>query len=134
MNQLRIALSLFFILFGITKIIPLFGFGYGFDGTVWFVGEAMGYSTLASFMVVMAIIFEIALGVGLLMPQMNSNCAWRQRVSAYGLAVFTGIATLLFHVPLIAGETLTPELTNSLKNLIIISALVTVGNNIESKH
>lgn len=132
MNQLRIALGLFFVLFGITKIIPLFGFGYGFGGTVWFVGEAMGYPA-PSFMVVVAILVEIVLGLALLLPQFNGNCYLRQRWAAYGLGLFTAVATLMFHVPGISGETLTTEMTNSLKNLMIISALFAVGSTVENE-
>ena len=132
MKLLRYALGLFFVIFGITKIIPLAGFGYGFGGTVWFVGEAMGYPA-ASFIVTIAVIVEIALGLALLLPQFNQRCHVRQRLAAYGLGLFTILATLMFHLPGVSGETLTPELTNVLKNLVIVAALFAVGNEVKNE-
>jgi len=122
MNILRQALGLFFVIFGVTKIIPVLGFGYGFAGTAGFVAF-MGYPA-ASLLVLAAIVVEIGLGLLLLVPKLFENS---YRYAAYGLAVFTALATIMFHVPLVGGETLTTELTAVLKNLIVIAALYTVG-------
>lgn len=130
MQILRQALGLFFIIFGITKIVPVLGFGYGFGGTAWFVGTAMGYP-FATLFVLAAIAIEIGLGLALLWPQITATCVTRQQYAAYGLALFTIAATLLFHVPMVGGEVLTAELTNVLKNIIIIVALYAVGKEIK---
>lgn len=127
MKLLQYTLGAFFVLFGLTKIVPIFGFGYGYGGTVWFVGEAMGYP-MPNLFVGGAIIVELLLGLALLLPAFTDQCWKRVRYSAYGLALFTAAATLLFHVPAISGETLTPELTTSLKNVVIIAALIAIGN------
>lgn len=132
MTLLRQALGLFFIVFGVTKIVPVLGFGYGFGGTAWFVGEAMGYPVPELF-VLGAIIVEILGGLALLAPQWTVRCWKRVQWSAYILAGFTAIATLLFHVPGISGETLTTEMTAALKNLMIIAALVAVGNEVKQE-
>jgi uncharacterized membrane protein YphA (DoxX/SURF4 family) len=137
MQILRQALGLFFIIFGITKIIPVLGFGYGFGGTVWFVGTAMAYP-LATVLVLAAIVVEIVLGLVLLAPQLlthvepllKTDSSNIQKYAAYGLAAFTALATLMFHVPLVGGETLTTELTSVLKNLVIIAGLYAVGKEI----
>jgi uncharacterized membrane protein YphA (DoxX/SURF4 family) len=126
MRLLQQTLGLFFVIFGITKIIPILGFGYGFGGTVWFVGTAMGYP-FAPFLVLAAIIVEILLGLLLLLKSSDQNSAIIQKYAAYGLLAFTLLATLLFHVPLIGGETFTTELTAVLKNLVIMVALYAVG-------
>lgn len=126
MNLLKQTLGLFFVIFGITKIIPIFGFGYGFGGTAWFVGTAMGYP-FATLLVAAAITIEIVLGLALLLPNINTDI---QKYAAYGLAAFTALATLMFHVPLVGGETLTTELTAVLKNLVIIAGLYAVGKEI----
>lgn len=128
MQILRQALGLFFVIFGITKIIPVLGFGYGFAGTVGFVAS-LGYP-VAGLLVAAAIIAEIGLGLLLLLPAIRGN-AQSHQYAAFGLAAFTILATLMFHAPFIGGEVLTVELTNTLKNLIIIVALFVVGK--ESK-
>ena len=130
MTVLKKVLGAFFLIFGITKIVPVMGIGYGFDGTAWFVGEAMGYP-MASTLVTLAIIAEIAGGVALLMPRWTGMCHMRQRYAAYGLAVFTAIATVMFHLPGVGGETLNPEFNNVMKNIVIIAALWAVGRNIK---
>lgn len=124
MQILRQALGLFFVIFGITKIVPVLGFGYGFAGTVGFVAS-LGYP-LAGLLVAAAVVIEIGLGLVLLLPSLSEKFSSHQ-YAAFGLAAFTVIATLLFHVPFIGGEVLTVELTNTLKNLIIIAALYAVG-------
>lgn len=128
MQILRQALGLFFVIFGITKLIPIFGFGYGFAGTVGFVAS-LGYP-VAALLVAAAIAIEIALGLVLLLPKLDEN-GTMQKYAAYGLGAFTLLATVMFHLPFVAGQTLTPELTNVLKNLVIAVALFTVGK--ESK-
>jgi len=129
MTVLKKLLGAFFLIAGVTKIVPLLGYGYGFGGTVWFV-DSMGYP-MASTLVILAIIAEIAGGVALLAPRFMDLCVLRQRLAAYGLAVFTVIATVMFHVPGVAGETFVPELTQVMKNIIIIAALYAVGRSIK---
>lgn len=124
MQILRQALGLFFVIFGVTKLIPVFGFGYGFAGTVGFVAS-LGYP-LAAFLVAAAVAIEIGLGLLLLLPQLDSD-GRLQKYAAYALAGFTLLATIMFHLPFVAGQTLTPELTNVLKNLVIAVALIAVG-------
>lgn len=124
MQFLRQALGLFFVIFGITKIVPVLGFGYGFAGTVGFVAS-LGYP-LAALLVAAAIAIEIVLGLALLLPSLDENGVI-QKYSAYALAAFTLLATVMFHLPFVAGQTLTPELTNVLKNLVIAVALFAVG-------
>lgn len=119
MNILRYTLGAFFVIFGITKIIPVLGFGYGFGGTVWFAGTAMGYP-MPEVMVALAIVAELGLGAALL-------ANWRVREAALGLLAFTALATVLFHLPGVGGETLTTELTAVLKNLAIMAGLWAVS-------
>jgi uncharacterized membrane protein YphA (DoxX/SURF4 family) len=128
MNLLRQALGLFFVIFGVTKIVPVLGFGYGFAGTAGFVAF-MGYPFAAA-LVVGAIVAEIGLGLALLLPQISDRGADIQKYAAYGLAAFTVLATAMFHIPLVGGETLTVELTSVLKNLVIVAALYAVGKEI----
>ena len=54
MKTLKKVLGAFFVIFGITKIVPVLGFGYGFGGTAWFVGDLMGYP-MATTLVTLAI-------------------------------------------------------------------------------
>ena len=130
MKTLKKVLGAFFLLAGITKIVPVLGYGYGFGGTAWFVGDLMGYP-MATTLVTLAIIAEIAGGLALLVPQFTGNCHIRQRYAAYGLAAFTALATLMFHVPMVGGESLNTEMTAVLKNIVIIAALWAVGRNIK---
>ena len=118
MNILTKIIGAFFVIFGITKIIPVLGFGYGFAGTVGFVAS-LGYPFAAA-LVIAAIIAEIALGLILLLRPAGST---EVKYAAYGLLVFTILATLMFHVPFIGGETLTAELTATLKNVVTAAAL-----------
>jgi uncharacterized membrane protein YphA (DoxX/SURF4 family) len=129
MTLLRQTLGLFFVIFGVTKIIPVLGFGYGFAGTAWFVGTAMAYP-FATFLVAAAIAIEIGLGLALLLPATNATMDNVHKYAAYGLAAFTALATVMFHVPLVGGETLTTELTAVLKNIVIIAGLYAVGKEI----
>lgn len=122
MNILTKILGAFFVIFGITKIIPVLGFGYGFAGTVGFVAS-LGYPFAAA-LVVAAIIAEIALGLILLLRPVDST---EVKYAAYGLLVFTILATLMFHVPFIGGEILTTELTATLKNVVTAAALWAVA-------
>jgi putative oxidoreductase len=128
MQILRQALGLFFVIFGITKIIPVLGFGYGFAGTVGFVAS-LGYP-VAALLVAAAIATEIGLGLLLLLPKLD-EAGNSHKYAAFGLAAFTILATLMFHVPFVGGEVLTVELTNTLKNVIIIVALFVVGKEIK---
>jgi len=118
MNILTKILGAFFIIFGITKIIPVLGFGYGFAGTVGFVAS-IGYPFAAA-LVAAAIITEIILGLVLLLRPADSK---EVKYAAYGLLAFTVLATLMFHVPFIGAETLTAELTATLKNVVTVAAL-----------
>ena len=122
MNILTKIIGTFFVIFGITKIIPVLGFGYGFAGTVGFVAS-LGYPFAAA-LVIAAIIAEIALGLILLLRPAGST---EVKYAAYGLLVFTILATLMFHVPFIGGETLTAELTATLKNVVTAAALWAVA-------
>ena len=122
MNILTKIICAFFVIFGITKIIPVLGFGYGFAGTVGFVAS-LGYPFAAA-LVIAAIIAEIALGLILLLRPAGST---EVKYAAYGLLVFTILATLMFHVPFIGGETLTAELTATLKNVVTAAALWAVA-------
>ena len=90
---------------------------------------SLGYPFAAA-LVLGAIIAEIILGLVLLLPAFGENGAKYQKYAAYGLLAFTILATLMFHFPFIGGETLTPELTTTLKNIVITIALYTVGKNI----
>ena len=128
MELLQKALGAFFVIFGVTKIISIFGFGYGFAGTVGFVAS-LGYP-VAALMVLAAIIVEIGLGLLLLLPALGEKGKTYQKYAAYGLLVFTIMATVMFHLPFVAGATLTAELTTVLKNVIVAAALYAVGNNI----
>jgi uncharacterized membrane protein YphA (DoxX/SURF4 family) len=130
MKTLKKVLGAFFVIFGITKIVPVMGIGYGFGGTAWFVGDLMGYP-MATTLVTLAIIAEIAGGLALLVPQFTGNCHIRQRYAAYGLAAFTALATVMFHLPMLGGESLNPEFNNIIKNIVIIAALWAVGRNIK---
>jgi uncharacterized membrane protein YphA (DoxX/SURF4 family) len=121
MNILTKILGAFFVIFGITKIIPILGFGYGFAGTVGFV-TMLGYPFAAG-LVAAAIILEIALGLALLLRPLGSN---EVKYAAYGLLAFTVLATLMFHVPLI-GTAVTVELTAILKNAVVAAALWAVA-------
>lgn len=122
MNVLTKILGAFFVIFGITKIIPILGFGYGFAGTVGFVAS-LGYP-LAAALVAAAIVVEIVLGLVLLLRPADSV---EVKYAAYALLAFTILATLMFHVPFIGGETLTAELTASLKNAVTAAALWAVA-------
>ena len=130
MLVLKKVLGAFFLLAGITKIVPVLGYGYGFGGTAWFVGDLMGYP-MATTLVTLAIVAEIVGGLALLFPQFTGNCHIRQRYAAYGLAAFTVLATVMFHVPMVGGESLNAEFTAVLKNIVIIAALWAVGRNIK---
>ena len=123
MQVLRYTLGLFFVIFGITKIVPILGFGYGFAGTVGFIGTVMGYP-FATALVAAAIAVEIVLGLALLVPVLSQT---HQGYAAYALLAFTLLATVMFHVPLVGGELITPELTSVLKNLVVAAALYAVG-------
>lgn len=127
MTLLQKTLGLFFVIFGLTKVVSIFGFGYGFAGTVGFVAS-LGYPFAAA-LVLAAIAAEVLLGLVLLLPQLSKNGAVYQKYAAYGLLLFTIAATLMFHFPFIGGETLTPELTSALKNIVVAVALWTVGKN-----
>ena len=118
-NLLRYVLGAFFVIFGITKIIPVLGFGYGFGGTTWFVGTAMGYP-FPEVAVAIAIVVELGLGAALLVN-------YRTGLAAVGLLIFTALATVLFHLPGVGGETLTTELTAVLKNLVVMAGLYQVA-------
>lgn len=122
MNILSKILGAFFVIFGITKIIPVLGFGYGFAGTVGFVAS-LGYPFAAA-LVAAAILAEIGLGIILLLRPADSV---ETKYAAYGLLAFTILATLMFHVPFIGGETLTAELTATLKNVVTATALWAVA-------
>lgn len=124
MQILRQALGLFFVIFGVTKLIPVLGFGYGFAGTVGFVAS-LGYPA-AALLVAAAVAVEIGLGLALLLPK-DLITETAQKYAAYGLAAFTVLATAMIHIPFVGGETLTPELTTTLKNLVIVAALFAVG-------
>lgn len=126
MQILKYVLGLFFVIFGITKIVPILGFGYGFGGTVWFVGTAMGYP-FATAIVAAAVVVEIALGLALLLPVLSQT---NQGYAVYALLAFTLLATVMFHVPMVGGEMLTAELTNVLKNIVVAAALYAVGKNL----
>ena len=128
MQLLQKVLGLFFVIFGLTKIVPIFGFGYGFAGTVGFVAS-LGLP-FATALVAAAIIIEIVLGLLLLLPPVGENGEKSQQYAAYGLLAFTILATVLFHFPFIGGETLIPELTTTLKNAVIAAALFAVGKNL----
>lgn len=122
MNILTKILGAFFVIFGITKIIPILGFGYGFAGTVGFVAS-LGYPFAAA-LVAAAIVAEIALGLILLLRPADSV---EVKYASYGLLAFTVLATFMFHVPFIGGETLTAELTATLKNVVTAAALWAVA-------
>lgn len=128
MQILRQALGLFFVIFGVTKIVPVFGFGYGFAGTVGWVAS-LGYPA-ASLLVLAAIVVEIGLGLLLLLPSLDSQKLTHE-FSAYALAAFTLVATLMFHLPFASGATLTPELTLALKNVVLAVALFAVGRQVK---
>ena len=123
MTVLKKVLGAFFLLAGINKIMA-----YG--GTVYYVGEMMGYP-YASILVALAIAAEVVGGLALLVPQWMSLCALRQRIGAYGLLAFTALATVMFHVPGMAGETFDAEMVHVMKNIVIIAALWAVGRNIK---
>jgi uncharacterized membrane protein YphA (DoxX/SURF4 family) len=125
MNILTKILGAFFVIFGITKIIPIFGFGYGFAGTAGFVAM-LGYPFAAA-LVVAAIVLEIALGLTLLLRPTDSK---EVKYASYGLLAFTLIATLMFHIPLVGGEVITNEMTAILKNAVVAAALWAIGKNI----
>ena len=122
MTVLKKVLGAFFLLAGINKII-----GYG--GTVYYVGEMMGYP-YASLLVMAAIVAEVAGGIALLAPRFMDLCVLRQRLAAYGLLTFTALATLMFHVPGMAGETFDAEMVHVMKNIVVMAALFAVGRNI----
>lgn len=122
MTTLKKVLGAFFLLAGINKIMA-----YG--GTVYYVGEMMGYP-YASLLVMAAIVAEVVGGIALLAPRFMDLCALRQRLAAYGLLAFTALATLMFHVPGLAGETFDAELVHVMKNIVVMAALFAVGRNI----
>lgn len=122
MNILTKILGAFFVIFGITKIIPVLGFGYGFAGTVGFVAS-LGYPFAAA-LVAAAIAAELILGLILLLRPANSK---EVKYASYGLLLFTVAATAMFHVPFIGGATLVPELTTALKNVVVAAALWAVA-------
>ena len=122
MTVLKKVLGAFFLLAGINKIMA-----YG--GTVYYVGEMMGYP-YASYLVMAAIVAEVVGGIALLAPRFMDLCVLRQRLAAYGLLAFTAIATLMFHVPGMAGETFDAEMVHVMKNIVVMAALWAVGRNI----
>ena len=125
MNILTKILGAFFVIFGITKIIPILGFGYGFAGTVGFVAS-LGYPFAAA-LVAAAIAAELILGLILLLRPGYSK---EVEYAAYALLAFTILATFMFHVPFIGGETLIAELTTTLKNVVIAAALWAVARTV----
>ena len=125
MTVLKKVLGAFFLLAGINKIM-------GYSGTVYYVGEMMGYP-YASLLVMAAIVAEVAGGIALLMPRipaLKNLCVLRQQVAAYGLLVFTALATVMFHVPGMAGETFDAEMVHVMKNVVVIAALWAVGRSV----
>jgi uncharacterized membrane protein YphA (DoxX/SURF4 family) len=128
MKLLQQALGAFFVIFGITKITSIFGFGYGFAGTVGFVAS-LGYPFAAA-LVAAAILVEIVLGLLLLLPPLGENGEKLQKYAAWGLLAFTILATIMFHLIPITLAVFTAELTAILKNAIIMVALFEIGNNI----
>jgi uncharacterized membrane protein YphA (DoxX/SURF4 family) len=118
MNILSKILGAFFVIFGITKLVPVLGFGYGFAGTVGFV-TMLGYPFAAA-LVSAAIILEIVAGLTLLLRPVDSK---EVKYAAYALLAFTLLATAMFHIPLVAAEAITPEMTAILKNAVVAAAL-----------
>ena len=123
MTILKKILGAFFLLAGINKIMA-------YSGTVYYVGEMMGYP-YASSLVMAAIVAEVVGGLALLLPRFMNLCVLRQRIGAYGLLAFTALATVMFHVPGMAGETFDAEMVHVMKNIVVIAALWAVGRNIK---
>ena len=65
------------------------------------------------------------LGLILLAPNFGDGTV--QQLSAYGLAAFTVLATDMFHISVANGPALTVEITNVLKNIGIVIALLAVA-------
>ncbi len=100
----RVLVSIIFIIAGVGKITD-------FSGTVGFLGS-IGLP-FATFLTVVAIVFELGGGLMLLV-------GWKTKLATYALIVFTVIATLLAHLNL--SDQL--QMTMFLKNLAIIGGLV----------
>jgi putative oxidoreductase len=104
----RIFVAVIFVLSGLFKVL-------GFAATAQMMGSA-GFPAPQLFLVG-AIVLELGGGLALL-------CGYRVRWAALALIVFLIPATLVFHTAHIAGAEAQNQMTQTLKNLAILGALL----------
>lgn len=109
----RVLLALLFVVGGL-------GFLMQFNGTVAYIGSLTN-ANIASFLVVLAIIFKLGGGVMLLLN-------WRTALAVEMLIVFTILATILGHTTF-TGDPMADQMqyTQIMKNLAIIGGLLLMG-------
>lgn len=111
----RILLAIIFLVSGIGKIGSGFGLGFGYAGTAGFMagGSFLGIGVPGG-LLFLVILVEVLGGLALI-------AGFQTKAAALTLAVFTLLAALIYHMPLIS--------TDFLKNLAITGGLLVLFAN-----